>query len=339
MRLARPVERIGTAMRRAALVVLAIVAIAMVLASVVPRSNGTRAAAGAVNVYYAGSLVNLNENLVGPAFQAATGYTYQGRGAGSAAIVAQLKGRLATPDVVELADPEADASLMGAGNGSYLSWYLTFARSTLVIGFNPRSRYAADFRLVRKGKLKFYRALLQKGMRIGRTDPEVDPKGYRALWMANLIQREYHLKNFKRRLFGSVENPSQVFSEETLVARILTGQLDAGVFYLSEVKDLGIPYIDLPASVNLGSGRYARLYATQSFTARTGERVIGAPIRYTITIPSTVRNQAGAVAFVRFVLGQRIRAISASHGLLPTKVSLTGKRDAVPRSLKRYIGR
>lgn len=41
----------------------------------------TRAASGTVNVFYAGSLVNTNENLIGPAFAAATGATYQGKSA------------------------------------------------------------------------------------------------------------------------------------------------------------------------------------------------------------------------------------------------------------------
>src|SRR5690348_1916391 len=63
------------------------------------------AASGTVNVFYAGSLVNLNENLIGPAFASALGYTYQGKSAGSAAIAAQIKGKIATPDVVEFADP------------------------------------------------------------------------------------------------------------------------------------------------------------------------------------------------------------------------------------------
>ena len=58
-----------------------------------------RAASGTVNVFYAGSLVNVNENLVGPAFGAATGYSYQGKGAGSLAIVNQIKGKIATSSV------------------------------------------------------------------------------------------------------------------------------------------------------------------------------------------------------------------------------------------------
>jgi len=302
------------------------------------------AASGTVDVFYAGSLVNINENLVGPAFGAVTGYTYQGRGAGSLAIANQIKGKIATPDVVEFADPAVNRALMGDANGNYVSWYFTFARSELVIGFDARSRYAQAFRAVQPGtrkrvSLPWYKALEQNGLRMGRTDPNLDPKGYRALFMAGLAERVYHLNGFKSRVFGSDTNTSQIFPEEVLVARMLTGQLDAGVFYLSEVRDLGIPYISLPPQVNLGSIKYAKLYATQHFTPATGARITGAPILYTITIPSTVKNRAGAEAFVRFVLGKRVRTISAAHGLLSLKVKVGGSVGSVPSSLVNFIGK
>lgn len=296
------------------------------------------ASGGPVSVYYAGSLVNLNENLVGPAFAAATGYSYAGQAAGSAAIANQIKGKIATPDVVEFADPSVNRSLMGPSNGRYLSWFFTFASSQLVVGFDPRSSVAHDFRLVQRGKLSWYRALQQKGLRIGRTDPAVDPKGYRALWMARLAQKTFHLKRFAAKLFGSAENPDQVFPEQVLVARLLTGQVNAGIFYLSEVKDLGIPYISLPPQVNLGSARYAKLYATQHYTLPTGQQVTGAPIRYTISIPSTVKNESGAEAFVAFMLGRRVRTVARAHGLLPLTVRLAGSRSSVPTALRHFIG-
>lgn len=320
--------------------VRALIAVAF-LAGAFVTSRPAHAASGTVNVFYAGSLVNLNENLVGPAFGSATGYSYQGKGAGSGAIANQIKGKIATPDVVEFADPAVNKTLMGAANGSYVSWYFTFASSQLVIGFDPKSKVAKEFRQVQKGKLPFYKALQQKGLKIGRTDPNIDPKGYRAIWMAKLTQKLYKLKNFESKLFGTVENPSQVFPEQTLVARMLTGQVNAGVFYLSEVKDLGIPYITLPARVNLGStkAKDVKLYKTQHFTTSAGQTVTGAPIQYTITIPRTVKNQAGAEAFVRFVLSPRVRAISAAHGLLTIKTTVGGNRSAVPHSLVGFIGK
>ena len=183
--------------RRAAAVLAALGLSAACLGS---HSTG-HAAGGSVNVFYAGSLVNLNENLVGPAFASASGYSYLGKGAGSGAIANQIKGKLATPDVVEFADPAVNSTLMGSANGNYVSWYMTFATSQLVIGFDPKSPVAMEFVQVQKHKLPFYKALQQKGLKIGRTDPNLDPKGYRAIWMANLTQKIYHLEGFEKKLF------------------------------------------------------------------------------------------------------------------------------------------
>src|SRR5579872_2926698 len=170
------------------------------------RPASTHAAVATVKVFYAGSLTNLNETLVGPAFGAQSGYSYQGTSEGSLAIVNQIKSRIANPDVIELADPSTNALLMGSANGDLVSWYLTFARTRLVVGFDPRSKFAPEFRAVQHHKMAWYRPLEQKGLRIGRTDPNLDPKGYRALFMASLAQKVYHLKNFSRRIFGPAEN-------------------------------------------------------------------------------------------------------------------------------------
>ena len=325
----RETERVS---KRAGVVGAALLALA---GTVLPA----HAAGGTVNVFYAGSLTSLNENLVGPAFASADGYTYQGKSAGSLAIANQIKGHVAAPDVVEFADPAVNATLTGPSNGNYVSWYFTYARSELVIGFDPRSKFAAAFRQVQDHRLPWYRALLQPGLRIGRTDPNIDPKGYRALFMAGLAQRVFHLRHFKRAVFGADLNPAQIFPEEVLVARMLTGQVGAGVFYLSEVRDLGIPYITLPPQVNLGDLKLRRLYATQNYTTDKGVRVVGAPILYTLTIPSTVKDMDGAQAFVRFVLSKRVRSVSARHGLLSLPVTASGDQAMVPSGLAGLIGK
>jgi molybdate/tungstate transport system substrate-binding protein len=309
-------------------------------AALLAGTLGSRAHAtsGAVRVYYAASLLHTNEQIVGPAFQKKTGYTYEGQAAGSLAIANQIKGKLVIPDVVELADPTVNHLLMGAANGNYVSWYFTFARSSLVVGFYPKSRFASRFRAVQRHHLAWYSALEQNGLRIGRTDPNLDPKGYRTLFMAHLAQRVFHLKNFKTRVFGTDENTDQIFPEEVLAARLQSGQLDAGIFYLTEARALHLPYITLPAKINLSSPKYARLYATQHYTTPQGT-VTGAPILYTITTPSTVQNIGGAQSFIRYALGKQGRALARSDGLLSTKIVLHGQRGAVPGPLVSYIGK
>src|SRR5262249_54199340 len=127
---------------------------------------------GPVDVLYAGSLVNVMEKQIGPAFHAATGYTFQGFSAGSAALAPPIKGKGRQGDVFVSASPSVNKTLMGPSNGDWVSWYVTFANSPLVIGYNPHSKFAADL----KAK-PWYEVITEPGFLIGRTDPKTDPKG------------------------------------------------------------------------------------------------------------------------------------------------------------------
>ena len=145
-------------------------------------------AAGKVNVLYAGSLVNLMEHGVGPAFDKASGDTFQGYAGGSSGLANQIKGKLRQGDVFVSASPKVNDSLMGAANGDWVSWYVTFAQSPVVIGYNASSKFAADF----KSK-PWYQVLQEPGIKIGRTDPKLDPKG--ALTVTLMQQAETFYKS------------------------------------------------------------------------------------------------------------------------------------------------
>jgi molybdate/tungstate transport system substrate-binding protein len=311
------------------------VAIAFTAALIGPRSAQ---AAATVNVLYAGSLVNLNEHVVGPAFTKSTGYGYQGEGMGSAAAANQIKAKVQTPDVFESAAPSVNTQdLMGAANGNYVSWFLVFAHTRLVIGFSPKSKFAADFKKAQQGKMPWYQVLEEPGVRIGRTDPVLDPKGADTLIMGQLAATYYHVTGLGSRLFGANGNTAQIFPEETLVARLQAGQLDAGVFYLSEVLPANLPYINLPSQIDMGELAYARTYATASYTSRKGAVTRGAPILYTVTIPSTVKHLSAAEAFIHFVLAGQGRTLYNAAGVLGTQILVGGDKTKVPAALAGLI--
>ncbi len=170
---------------------------------------------GKVEVLYAGSLVNLMERSVGPAFEKETGLHFQGYAAGSNLIANQIKGKLRRGDVFISASPTVNPGLMGAANGDHVSWYVTFAESPLMIGYNPQSRFAADF------KKKRWDEVLQEPM--------------------TKAAELYKHPDLVEKTLGDPENPAQVLPEETLVGRLQSGQLDAGFFYSTETSDLKIP--------------------------------------------------------------------------------------------------
>lgn len=285
----------------------------VVMVAVVAASSGSAAvhhrAAGTVTVLYAGSLVNTMEQQIGPAFAKATGYGYQGYGAGSTSVANQIKGKLKQGDVFISASPKVNKSLMGAANGSWVSWYGEFATSPLVIGYSPNSRFATAFKT--KG---WWKVLPTQGLLIGRTDPLLDPKGLLTIQFVNRAAVTLKMPNLFAQTLVSNENTNQIFPEETLLGRLEAGQLDAGFFYSIEAKAANIPFVSPPLGKHYGA-------------------------RYTITVLNNGPNPQGAIAFVQFLLGKQGTAILKADGFtLLNDDEVGGNRDAVPSSIKPLLG-
>jgi molybdate/tungstate transport system substrate-binding protein len=293
-------------------------------------------AAPPLRVLYAGSLVALMENDLGPAFTKATGgITVQGRAGGSVALAHMILDGLQTPDVFVSADPAVNRLLLRSGSGPSAPWFFTFASTTMVLAYSPDSRFAPAFREAAAGHRAWYDVLSSPGLRLGRTDPRLDPKGYRTILTLELAEQHYHKPGLVAKLLGAPENPAQTFPEEALVGRLESGQLDAGFFYLTEVKEQRLPYVTLPDAINLGNPAMARSYAEVAYTDSKGEVHRGAPILYTVSIPSTVRNLSGAVQFIQFLYEPAGRRILESHGLIPSRILAGGDPRTVPPPLRR----
>jgi ABC-type molybdate transport system substrate-binding protein len=255
-----------------------------------------------ISVLYAGSLATVMENGIGPAFAKATGYTYQGEAQGSLGAAQMVRNHLRSPDVFISADPLVNVNLlMGPQNGNMTKWFVLMASSQLVLAYNPHSKFAAKFEEAAAGKTPWYEVLAIPNLRFGRGDPNVDPKGYRTLFMFALAARHYHRDDIPK-LLGEPHNPAQVFPEVVLMARLESGQFDAGIFYKHEIVARHLPYISLPPEINLGDTHFAELYARETYTTPSGQQVSGAPILFTVTIPDAARHREAALAFVQFLL-------------------------------------
>lgn len=317
--------------------------IGLLLAAVMMAACGTGNGGGSsstppktkVNVAYAGSLVDLMEHSLGAAFTKATGYPFEGESAGSTALASQIKSHLITPDVFISASKGAYTPLQGDANGNIVSWYITFAGDSMVIGYSSKSPYVAQFQAAAAGTTPWYQVLETPGLKLGRTDPKLDPKGVSTLYTLQLAETYYHQPGLENKIIGSIENTSQIFPEEDLVARLTSGQLDAGFFYLNEAKAASIPYITLPTAIDLSDPAQASAYAKATYTSSTGTSK-GAPIIFSVTIPTTVKNEAGAEAFVNYILGSDGQALLQSNGFLKTSLTFTGDASKLPASLKQY---
>jgi molybdate/tungstate transport system substrate-binding protein len=190
---------------------------------------------------------------------------------------------------------------MGAQNGNMVRWFIVVASSQLVLAYNPHSKFASKFQEAAATKVPWYEVLEIPGVRFGRGDPSIDPKGYRTLFLFRLAGKHYHRDDIPR-LLGDSMNPAQVFPEVVLMARVESGQLDAGIFYKHEILAHNLPYISFPPEINLGDPHFANLYGQETYMTPSGQKVSGAPILFTVAIPESARNREAALAFVRFLL-------------------------------------
>ena len=285
-----------------------------------------------VSVLYAGSLATAMENGLGAAFSKATGHAYKGEAQGSLGGARMIHDHLRSPDVFISADPTVNETvLMGDKNENLVSWFVTMASSQLVLAYNPKSRFAEKFQAAAANTIPWYEVLQIPGVRFGRGDPTIDPKGYRTIFLFDLAGKHYGKPEIPRML-GEPLNPDQVFPEIVLLARVETGQFDAGIFYKHEVVAHHLPFVTFPSEINLGDTKFARFYAEVTYRIPSGAQVKGAPIIFTITIPRTVSHPAAAEAFVRFMLSSTKLLEQFGFGTVEHQVG--GDRERIPEPLR-----
>jgi molybdate/tungstate transport system substrate-binding protein len=285
-----------TGLLRRAAVVGTLVCLALPAAGLVATAGPAGAAprgSGPVDVLSAGSLEDLMQEQVAPAFQKATGYTLDNISMGSTALASGITGGTLQGDVFISASPTVNASLEGSANGNWVSWYDQFASSPLVLGYNPSSKFASALTTQ-----PWYSVVSQSGFLLGRTDPTTDPKGVLADTALDQAAAKHHLPALKT--IGTATN--NVFPETALVGELQSGQLDAGFFYAVEASAANIKTVPL-----------------------TGTKLAG---DYTITILNKAPHEAAAVAFVNFLLGKKGQKILAKNGVVASKPLVTDEQFA-----------
>lgn len=305
-----------------------------------PAASAPGRPAGTADVAYAGSLENLNEKVVGPAFTKASGYGYSGRGAGAVGLSQEIKAGEITPNVFE----SIGAKPITALEPKFTSWYVRFAASPLVVAYNPASKYASQFEAIASGKKPvsdLFTLMETPGFKLGRTNPDTDPQGAAFAEMIELAQRQYGLpaSAVTTILGGPAASASsaEIFSETALEPRLEAGQLDASSAFLSQAVQLHLHYISLPPAINMGDPAQAASYAKATLTLANGTVDTGAPLTVDITtIGST--DKAAADAFVAYVLSKTGLAQAKAGGYTLLTPTAFGNTGAIPSAVASELG-
>jgi molybdate/tungstate transport system substrate-binding protein len=299
----------------------------------IPNSSQAQISNDKVFVMYAASLIKTFEETLGPLFQKETDYIYDGEPRGSVQITNMIIDGLRTPDIFVSAGTVPIQKLMNY-TPPLADWLVKFGSAEMVIAYSPNSRFFSDLEKARTEEIPWYQVLSRQDFKFGRTDPELDPKGYYMIITAELANLHYNDSGIKQRIMGDDRNPKQIFPEEILKTILEQGQLDAVAAYRHEAVGRGLPYITLPPQINLADPAFVDFYKKGSYTlGGSSQTVYGEPIYFSFTIPTTVRNLQGAISFGDFILTANGKNILKDQGLNPIKPLLEGDIAKIPSTI------
>jgi molybdate/tungstate transport system substrate-binding protein len=289
-------------------------------------------ATGPLVVFNAGSLAKPFSDLL-RAFKARNpGVLPAQENSGSLEAARKLTDLDKIPDVIGVADYSVIPKLLIP---AHAGWYATFARNAMVLIHTDQSTAAGEI----SGQ-NWWQVLLRPGIRGGRSDPALDPNGYRTLMVFQLAEKFYQQPGLADRLLHAFPPKYVRPKEADLTALVQAGELDYSWSYASIAKTARLPYVDLPDEVDLSNPAMAERYAGAKVRlpgkSRAGTDSVafqGEPIVYALTIPKGAAHPGTAQAFVRFVFSPEGQSILKESGFTLLEKPMIGGPEPPPSGL------
>lgn len=266
-----------------------------------------------LTVFDAGSLA-LPLKVALDSFAVRTHTVVQQENAGSLETARKLTELGRIPDVIALADYEVFPRYLMP---NHVTWYTEFARNRLVITYTKGSITAANW----------FDVLTKPGVEVGRSDPRLDPAGYRALLVWQLAERYYKKPGLADRLLAASPPRNMRPKSADLTALVQTGDLDYAWEYESVAQAAGLSYLVLPHEIDLSTPADSVFYGQASVRVDTVS-IRGEPIVYGLSIPTHAPHAGPARRFVDFLLSAQGRAILRRQHLDALEAPITvGRRS------------
>ena len=237
-------------------------------AGLVPGCLAGASGGETVSMLAAGSLQHALENGLVPEVDA----TLRVEARGSVELARQVAAGQKEPDIVAVADETLFSSPLSA------LWHATFATNAVVLAYNPETD--GGERLAAAAPEEWYQPLVDGDVTVGRTDPDLDPLGYRTLFALDLATDHYGTDADLRDV---VPSRDQRFPETQLISQLETGSVDAAFVYRNMAVERDYEFVSLPPAVDLSDPTHADAYATTSYELPDGRTVTGDVIRYAAT--------------------------------------------------------
>jgi molybdate/tungstate transport system substrate-binding protein len=279
-------------------------------------------------VFNAGSLARPLRAAL-DSFTAGTRIRVEQENAGSVETARKLTELHRIPDLVGSADYQVFPKYLMPGQ---TSWYARFARNRMVLMYTPKSKLASTI-----DSTNWYKVLETKGVQTGRSDPALDPNGYRSLIVMRLAEQYYKQPGLADRLTANSSAHVVRPKEVDLMGLLQAGEIDYAWSYESVAQAAKLPYVTLPRAIDLsdpaGSAEYelASVRIPGSSRSDTVE-IKGEPILYGFSVPRNAPHKALGEKFAAFLVSDAGKRILAREHLdaLPVPIFVG---DSIPAIL------
>ncbi len=218
----------------------------------------------------------------------------------------------------------------------FTGWNIRFASNEMAIVYHDASKYTDEI-----NAQNWYEILLKEDVLFGRSDPDSDPCGYRAVLTTQLAEKYYGYADLSKKIISKDQEYIRP-KEVDLLALLESNTVDFLFLYRSVAQQHGLNYVILPDSINLKNPELRDFYKTAStdivgkepgtFTTKKGQ-----PMVYGITILDDAPNRQLALEFVDFILskdgGAKIMEKNGQPSIVP---SHSDSYEAIPQQLKQY---
>ena len=203
-------------------------------------------------------------------------------------------------------------------------WNLNFAGNRMVLMYTDKSKLADKLTAD-----NWYTLLSSPGaVKIGNTDPNLDPGGYRCLMTMKLAEKFYNTPGLYDKLVSNTAiTVNKPYDDLT------AGNIDYIIGYESSAKQNGFKTIDLPKEINLDMNGPADYYKTVTVKS-DGKDIAAAPIQYGLTIPKNAVNPDVAIDFIKLLDSDAGRQIIEKDGLQTIHPLKTNDKTKLPDALQ-----
>ena len=227
-------------------------------------------------------------------------------------------------DVVASADYKVIDNLLIPKDAKF---NVQFATNEMALAYTDRSKFSKEINADNWTDI-----VLKEGVKVGHSNPNSDPCGYRSVLVTKLASQYYKKPDFFKNLLGyqkaykvGDEKKEKVVvrpKETDLLGLLEVHALDYLFIYKSVAQQHNLQYITLPKEISLKDEEFKDLYSSVDFEIsgkKPGEYLTkrGGAMIYGITIPEnekSPKNTEGAVAFVNFILSKKGQEIMKKNG-------------------------